>query len=432
MIPSVNLNDGAKDTSALDKSHLWHPFTQHADWCAPEHDPLVLVSGDGAILRDSVGREYIDGNSSIWTNLHGHRHPRIDAAIRAQLDRVAHTSFLGFTHPLAAELARELIALWPPQTLTRVFFSDDGSTAIEVALKMAAQFWQQTGQPERTRFVAFSGAYHGDTMGASSLGGIAAFHERFSAWQFPAHRVASLQELAALDAGTLAAVVIEPLIQGAAGMRLWPRGMLAELRRWCDAHGLLLILDEVMTGFGRTGTMFACEQEAVVPDLIALAKGLTGGYLPLAATLTTERIFSAFLGGPERTLYYGHSYSANALGCAAALASLAIFRDDEVLETLQEKIRFLGSLLAELARHSRVMDVRQSGFIAGIEVGMDANTPFDAALMAGAKVCMAARGHGLLTRPIRDTIPLMLPFCVTDAQMRRAVEALAFAIDEAF
>src|SRR5579862_5776442 len=231
------------DPVALDKAHLWHPFTQHRDWNAPDHEPLVLVAGQGALLRDSHGREYLDGNSSIWTNLHGHRHPKIDAAIRAQLDRVAHTSFLGFTHPLVAELARELVALWPPDSLTRVFFSDDGSTAIEVALKMAAQFWQQTGHPERTRFVAFTGAYHGDTMGASSLGGITTFHGRFSAWQFPAEHVASMQELEALDATTIAAVVIEPLMQGAAGMRLWPAGMLAALRRWCDAHGVLLLLD---------------------------------------------------------------------------------------------------------------------------------------------------------------------------------------------
>ena len=244
-----------------------------------------------------------------------------------------------------------------PGTLTRVFFSDDGSTAIEVALKMAGQFWQQSGHPERTRFVAFSGAYHGDTMGASSLGGIATFHGRFAAWQFPAEHVATLEELDALPAEIIAAVIIEPLIQGAAGMRLWPQGMLAELRRWCDAHDVLLILDEVMTGFGRTGTMFACEQETVVPDFIALAKGLTGGYLPLAATLTTERVFEAFLGGAEKTLYYGHSYTANPLGCAAALASLAIFREEQVLDppAPQNRIARRG-LLAELRRQAHVAE----------------------------------------------------------------------------
>src|SRR5260221_10007451 len=227
------------DTSKLtqaDKRHTWHPFTQMRDWCAPEHEPLVLVSGEGALLRDSEGREYIDGNSSIWTNLHGHRHPKIDAAIRAQLDRVAHTSFLGFTNPPAAQLAAELVALWPADTLTRCFFSDDGSTAIEVALKMAVQFWQQTGQPGRRKFAAFANAYHGDTMGAASLGGIALFHERFTGWQFPAVHLGTLAELVALDPREIAAVVIEPLIQGPAGMRLLPRGMLTQLRAWVVAH----------------------------------------------------------------------------------------------------------------------------------------------------------------------------------------------------
>ena len=418
------------DVSVLDKAHLWHPFTQHRDWGAPDHEPLVLVSGEGAMLRDSAGREYLDGNSSIWTNLHGHRHPKIDAAIRAQLDRVAHTSFLGFTHPLAAELARELVALWPVDTLTRVFFSDDGSTAIEVALKMAAQFWQQSGQLQRTRFVAFSGAYHGDTMGASSLGGIATFHGRFSAWQFPAEHVATLEELKALDAETIAAVVIEPLIQGAAGMRLWPKGMLAELRCWCDAHGVLLILDEVMTGFGRTGKMFACEHEEVAPDFIALAKGLTGGYLPLAATLTTERVFKAFLGSPDRTFYYGHSYTANPLGCAAALASLAIFREERVLEELAAKIDLLTRLLGELRRQPHVAEVRQCGFIAGIELRRTGQEPYPAGQEIGAKVCLAARRHGLLTRPIRDTLVLMPPFCVTEPQLLAAVAALTAAVRE--
>ncbi|MEP6669730.1 MAG: adenosylmethionine--8-amino-7-oxononanoate transaminase [Chthoniobacter sp.] len=420
----------SNDTVPLDKAHLWHPFTQHCDWNAPEHEPLVLVSGQGAVLHDSAGRGYIDGNSSIWTNLHGHRHPKIDAAIRAQLDRVAHTSFLGFTHPLAAELARELVALWPTETLTRVFFSDNGSTAVEVALKMAVQFWQQTGHPERTRFVAFTGAYHGDTMGASSLGGIATFHGRFSTWQFPAEHVASLAELRSLEATTIAAVVIEPLIQGAAGMRLWPRGMLAELRRWCDAHGVLLILDEVMTGFGRTGRMFACEHEGVVPDFIALAKGLTGGYLPLAATLTTERIFNAFLGGPERTLYYGHSYTANPLGCAAALASLAIFRDEHVLEALAPRIELFARLLAELRQQPHVSEVRQCGFIAGIELRRTVDEPYLPDQMIGTKVCLAARQHGLLTRPIRDTIVLMPQYCITEPQLRAALKALSTAVHE--
>jgi len=406
--------------SALDEAHCWHPFTQHAHLGAPERERLVLVEGEGPLLRDSEGREYIDGNSSIWTNLHGHRHPRIDTAIRAQLECVAHTSFLGFTNPPAAQLAAELVALWPAGTLTRVFFSDDGSTAIEVALKMAAQFWQLTGQKQRQKFVAFDQAYHGDTLGAASLGGVAAFHAHDGGWRAPATHLKSIAELEALDPREIAAVVLEPLIQGAAGMRLWPRGMLAALRAWCDAHGVLLIADEVMTGFGRTGTMFACEQENVVPDLVALAKGLTGGYLPLAATLATERIFSAFLGGPERTLYYGHSYTGNQLGCAAALANLAIFRDERVLEQLAGKIVQLSELLAPLRAHPAVSEVRQLGFIAGIELRAD----------TGGDVCFAARRHGLLTRPIRDTVVLMPPYCIADAQLARAVAALAAAINE--
>jgi adenosylmethionine-8-amino-7-oxononanoate aminotransferase len=402
------------DPRALDLAHCWHPFTQHAQW----RDPLVLVAGEGAVLRDSEGREYLDGNSSIWTNLHGHRHPRLDAALRRQLDRVAHTSFLGFTNPPAAQLAAELCALWPAHTLTRCFFSDDGSTAIEVALKMAAQFWQLTGQPQRRKFAAFTNAYHGDTMGASSLGGIATFHGRFAGWQFPAIFVETVADLAAQDAQEIAAVVIEPLIQGAAGMRLWPAGMLRELRAWCDAQDVLLILDEVMTGFGRTGRMFACEHEGVVPDFIALAKGLTGGYLPLAATLTTERIFSAFLGGPEHTLYYGHSYTGNQLGCAVALENLALFRDEQVLAALQPKIAHFSKLLADLRVHPQVTAVRQCGFIAGIDVQG----------ATGAEVCLRARAHGLLTRPIRDTVVLMPPYCITDAQLAQAVNALACAL----
>jgi adenosylmethionine-8-amino-7-oxononanoate aminotransferase len=414
---------------AADKAHAWHPFTQMRDWCAPEHEPLVLVGGEGAILRDSEGREYIDGNSSIWTNLHGHNHPRIKAAVHDQLDRVAHTSFLGFTNPRAAELAEALVALWPPNTLTRVFFSDNGSTAIEVAIKMAAQFWQHSGQPERTRFVAFSGAYHGDTMGASSLGGIATFHGRFAPWQFPVTHVTSLDGLAAVQPDTLAAVVIEPLIQGAAGMQLWPAGMLRNLRAWCDAHQVLLIADEVMTGFGRTGTMFACEQESVIPDLLALAKGLTGGYLPLAATLTTERVFEAFLGRTERTFFYGHSYTGNQLGCAAALGSLDVFRDEKVLARLQLRIEFLTSKLRELSDLEAVFEIRRCGFMTGIELRKPSGEPFAPELQTGAHVCIAARDHGLLTRPIRDVIVLMPPYCITERQLGASVEALRRAIE---
>jgi adenosylmethionine-8-amino-7-oxononanoate aminotransferase len=416
---------------AADRAHTWHPFTQMRDWCDPAFEPLVLVSGEGAILRDSEGREYLDGNSSIWTNLHGHNHPRLNAAIRAQLDRVAHTSFLGFTNPPAAQLAEELVALWPAGTLSRVFFSDDGSTAIEAALKMAAQFWQHAGRPARRRFVAFTGAYHGDTMGASSLGGVELFHGRFAAWQFPVTHVETITELETLAPAEIAAVVIEPVVQGANGIRLWPAGMLAELRAWCDRHDVFLIADEVFTGFGRTGTMFACQREEVVPDFIALAKGLSGGYLPLAATLTTERVYEAFLGGPERTLYYGHSFTGHQLGCAAALANLAIFRDDQTLITVNARAATLAELFEEhLGPLPQVHELRQCGLIAGIELRQPSGKPFPPSERIGVKVCLAARKHGLLTRPIGDTITLIPPYCITQEQLASAVIAISSSIIE--
>jgi adenosylmethionine-8-amino-7-oxononanoate aminotransferase len=414
--------------AALDKRHLWHPFTPMRDWCAPDHEPLILVSGHGAMLRDSEGREYLDGNSSIWTNIHGHNHPRINEAIRAQLDRVAHTSFLGFTNPPAIELARELVRIAAPERLTRVFFSDDGSTAIEVAIKMALQYFQLTGQPERTRFVAFENGYHGDTLGAASLGGIEMFHGGLSRHPFPVEHVRSAVDLDWLAAPeTIAAVVIEPLIQGAAGMRLWPHGLLAEIRRWCDARGVLLIADEVMTGFGRTGSMFAFQQEGAVPDFLALAKGLTGGTMPLAATLTTESIFEAFLGG---TFYYGHSYCGNQLGCAAALASLRIFEEENVIERLQPKIAHFARQLDRLRASPGIRAVRRCGFMAGIELGGPDGSALDPQHRTGARVCIAARRHGLLTRPILDTIVLMLPFCVTIDQIDHALNAVELAVAE--
>ncbi len=411
-----------------DFAHAWHPFTQTSDWLLQE--PLVLVEGDGARLKDEQGRWFLDGNSSIWTNLHGHRHPRLDAALKRQVDRVAHTSFLGFSNPLASQLCAELAALWPAGTLDRVFLSDNGSTAIEVALKMAAQFWQLSGEPRRSRFVAFHGAYHGDTMGASALGGIPLFHDRFAAWQFPVQRVADFEALQKLSAQEIAAVVIEPLVQGANQMFVWPKGLLAKVRSWCDAHGVLLIADEVLTGFGRTGTLFACEQEGVVPDFVALAKGLTGGYMPLAATLTKQSIFHAFTGGTERTLYYGHSYCGNALGCAVALENLAIFREEKVLSRLQSTLipAFHSALERHLAPLPEVYGIRKCGLMAGVEVRMPDGHPFDTALRMGSRICMAARAFGLLTRPIRDTIVLMPPFCVSETDLEEMAAAVGEAI----
>ena len=417
---------------AADKTHLWHPFTQMQDWCAPNHEPLVLVEGRGALLRDSEGREYLDGNSSIWTNIHGHRHPKITEAIKAQLDRVAHVSFLGTTNAPAIELAGKLVSL-VEAPLARVFYSDNGSTAIEVALKMAIQFWQLTGRPQRTQFLAFENAYHGDTVGAASLGGVSTFTSRFAAVHFPIQQAAGLADLSRINPETLAAVIIEPLVQGAAGIRLWPAGMLRELRTWCDTHGVLLIFDEVFTGFGRTGRLFACQHEGVLPDFLCLAKGLTGGYLPLAATLTTERIYEAFLGNyaDRKTFFYGHSYCGNPVGCAAALASLAVFEEEKTLESLQPKIALLSELLADLqSRSPHVAAVRQCGFISGIELQRETGKPYPWQDQTGHRVCLAARKHGLLTRPILDTVTLIPPLCVTEGQLHHAVQALYQAITE--
>ncbi|MFM2168453.1 MAG: adenosylmethionine--8-amino-7-oxononanoate transaminase [Verrucomicrobiota bacterium] len=407
------------ELAKLEKRHSWHPFTPMQAWEAEGHEPLMIESGSGCVLRDQHGREYLDGNASIWTNIHGHNHPAINAAIVEQLSRVAHTSFLGFSHTPAALLAKELVDLLPGGKMERVFFSDDGSTAIECAVRMALQFWRQNGRPERDTILAFDRAYHGDTLGAASLGGISMFKGNANQFGYRVLRIASLDALDLLtieDRNRLAAIIIEPLIQGVANMRLWPKGMLRELNTWCGQNDVFLILDEVMTGFGRTGKMFACLHEDVVPDFLCLAKGLTGGYLPLAATLTTKRVFEGFH-GPEKTFFYGHSYTANPLGCAAALASLRVFRDEAVLKHLEPKIALLADLLAELQNVPGVLATRQLGLIAGIDVAAN-----------GAEVCLAARKCGLLTRPIQNTIVLMPPLCVTEVELRQMANAIHLAV----
>jgi adenosylmethionine-8-amino-7-oxononanoate aminotransferase len=415
------------DLLQLEKRHLWHPFTPMQAWCAGGHEPLMITSGRGCELTDQHGRTYLDGNSSIWTNIHGHGHPTLNAALRAQLEKVAHTSFLGFTHEPAIRLADELTGLLPGRPLSRVFFSDDGSTAVECAMRMALQYWGQNGRPERNTILCFDRAYHGDTLGAASVGGIPVFKGSGNDFGYKTLRVPALESLSLLteeQVQGLAAVIIEPLIQGSAGMRLWPRGMLKELAAWCRERDIFLILDEVMTGFGRTGTMFACQQEEVVPDFLCLAKGLTGGYLPMAATLTTERVFEGFL-GPGHTFYYGHSYTASQLGCAAALASLQVFREEQVLEKLPAKITRLAELLEGLRQLPQVMEIRQCGLVAGIEIG-----PWPAEQMRGAKACLAARKHGLLTRPVLDTLVLMPPLSVSHEELARMVAALRHGIEE--
>jgi adenosylmethionine---8-amino-7-oxononanoate aminotransferase len=419
----------AEATADLDHRHLWHPFTQQGEWCDAE--PIVIERGEGTELVDAEGRRYIDGVSSLWCNVHGHRHPLIDEAVREQLDRVAHSTMLGLTHPGAAELAARLVELAPPG-LSRVFYSESGSTAVEIALKMAFQYWQQRGgqHRRRTSFISLTDGYHGDTLGSVSVGGIDLFHGAYGPLLFDCHRVDGgdaerLERVLDLYSEEVAAVIVEPLVQGAAGIRVQPPGFLRQVRRLTAAHGVLVIADEVATGFGRTGTMFACEQERVAPDFLCLGKGLTGGYLPLAATLTTERVYEGFLGAHEdyRTFFHGHTFTGNPLGCAAALASLEVFRLEQTLLRLQPKMRLLAELLREVAAMPEVAEVRGRGFMAGIDLG-----EHDPSLRLGHRVTVEARERGAIVRPLGDTVVLMPPLAISKADLRRLVAIVAASI----
>jgi adenosylmethionine---8-amino-7-oxononanoate aminotransferase len=419
---------------------LWHPFTQMGGW-ASENAP-VIESGDGVWLADSDGRRYIDGISSLWCNVHGHGHPAIDRAVKDQLGRVAHTTMLGLSHGPADELARRLIEL-APDGLARVFYSDSGSTAVEIALKMAFQYWRQAtdARPSRTSFVSLDGAYHGDTVGSVSVGGIDLFHSLYRPLLFDSHRVPAgdteaLAAVLAQHGDEIAAVVVEPLVQGAAGMQLQPRGYLRDVRHLCDRHDLFLICDEVATGFGRTGTMFACEQEQVVPDFLCLAKGLTGGYLPLAATLTTERVFDAFLGDYDefRSFFHGHTYTGNPLACAAALASLGLFEQERTLERLEPKTRLLGQLLRDLVEPlPHVAEIRRLGFMCGIELASDParGVPYEPGLRVGHSVTLEARRRGAIIRPLGDVVVLMPPLAIEADELEELVEITADSISAA-
>jgi adenosylmethionine-8-amino-7-oxononanoate aminotransferase len=429
---------------ARDRRVLWHPFTAQEPWM--EEDFPVIVSGKGVHLVDADGKRYLDGVSSLWCNVHGHARREINAAMKKQLDRVAHATFLGLSNPPAIELAERLVGI-APKGLSRVFYSDNGSTAVEVALKMAFQYWAQNGQPSRTKFVTLEAGYHGDTVGSMSVGGIEVFHGVYKPLLFRtirgpatyAYRCAKastleacgshcLQEIEAIlktHAREVAALVVEPLIQGAGGMITQPPGFLAGLRNLCDRHGVFLVADEVMTGFGRTGRMFACEHEGVTPDFLALSKGITGGCLPLAATLTTEQVYRGFLGpaGGGRTFYHGHTYTGNPLACAAALASLDLFVKDRLLEKVSERIHRLGNLLQSLYTVEGVGDIRQCGLIVGVELVADAKTkaPFPPALRTGHRVVLEARKRGAILRPLGDVIVLMPPLSISDAELTRLV-----------
>src|SRR5680860_10973 len=420
------------DPAQLDRDHLWHPFTQQQGWV--EEEPLMIERAEGAQLIDSEGRRYIDGVSSLWCNVHGHRHPGIDAAVREQLEKVAHTTMLGLSHPGAAELAAKLVEL-APRGLSRVFYSESGSTATEIALKMAFQFQQQRGgqHARRTSFVHLRDAYHGDTIGSVSVGGIGLFHATYRPLLFETHAAepgdaADLERVLSRHEEEVAALIVEPLVQGAAGMLVHPPDYLRAARELCDRFGVLMICDEVATGFGRTGTMFACEQEDVAPDLLCLAKGLTGGYLPLAATLATERIYEGFLGAPEdqRTFFHGHTYTGNPLACAAALASLDTFESERTLDRLQPKMRLLGEQLEAIAEMPQVAEVRRRGFMVGIDLG-----EHDPALRLGHRVALEARGRGAIVRPLGETVVLMPPLAISKTDLVRLVEITATSIASA-
>jgi adenosylmethionine-8-amino-7-oxononanoate transaminase len=401
----------------LDRAYVWHPFTQMKEWM--EAEPLIIVEGRDCFLKDIRGRWYLDGVSSLWVNIHGHNRKEINDAIKAQLDLIAHSTLLGLANVPSILLAERLVKL-APEGLTKVFYSDDGSTSVEVALKMAFQYWVHKGEKGRTTFLSLNNAYHGDTLGAVSVGGIEVFHHTFKPLLFKTYRAPSpycyrcelglsypecklgclsrMEEILSGHRDEIAGVIIEPLIQAAGGMITSPPGYLKGVRELCTKYNVLMIADEVATGFGRTGKFFAVEHEDVIPDIMCLSKGITGGYLPLAATLTTNEIFNAFLGRFEdlKTFFHGHSYTGNQLACAAALACLDIFEKDRVLENLQPKIGFLKERLEGFKELPFVGDVRQCGFIAGIELVRDKKTKeaFGYADRMGWKVAAFARERG--------------------------------------
>ena len=439
-----------------DRRYLWHPFTQMQEW--EQEDPLIIERGKGSYLIDTEGKKYLDGTSSIWVNLHGHRHPTLNRALKQQLDKIAHSTFLGLSNPPAIELARELIRL-APKGLARVFYSDNGSTAVEIALKMAVQYWQQQhpdAGPKNT-FLHLKLAYHGDTIGAVSVGNIALFHSRFKPLLFPtveaeppycyrcplsltypACQTACLdpiEQILKTRHRELAGFIIEPLMQAAAGMIPQPPGYLKRVRELCTKYHVLLIVDEVATGFGRTGKMFACDREGVTPDLMAISKGLTGGYMPLAATLTTEEIYRGFLGTYEefKTFFHGHSFTGNPLGCALALANLAVFRREQTLRRLSGKITQLTRLLKPLAALSHVGDIRQQGFMVGIEMVRDKQTkePYPLQAKAGHRVAAIARTKGLILRPIGNVLVLIPPLSISHAELTRMVSIVRESITDA-
>ncbi len=444
------------DTKTLreyDRRYVWHPFTQMREW--EGDDPLVIVRGEGSWLIDSDGNRWLDGVASIWTNVHGHCRLEINEAVKAQVDRLEHSTQLGLANDQAALLAKRLVEIAPPG-LAKVFYSDNGSTAMEVGIKMAFQYWQHRDRPAKTRFISFKNAYHGDTIGCMSVGGIDIYHEVYRPLLFPAIHapspycyrceltterdctrcgllcLAELERLMAAHADELAGLVIEPVVQGAGGMIVQPDGFVRRVRELCDRYDILMIADEVAVGFGRTGRMFACEREGVTPDIMALSKGITAGYLPLAATLTTQKVYDAFLGeySELKTFFHGHTFTGNPIACAAALASLDIFAKERLLDLLPPKIAFMGERLQQMKSMSHVGDVRQAGMIGGIELVRNKETgePFGWEERIGVRVCLEARKHGLFLRPLGNVIVIFPPLSISLDEMRLLTDGIEASI----
>jgi adenosylmethionine-8-amino-7-oxononanoate aminotransferase len=440
------------DLVAWDQQYLWHPFTQMREWLA--ESPLVIERGEGNYLIDSEGRRYLDGVSSLWCNVHGHRKRELDEALKAQCDLIAHSTMLGLANVPATILAKRLVEL-TPAPLTRVFYSDAGATAVEIALKLALQYWQLRGQPRRTRFISLTEAYHGDTLGAVAVGYSDAFHRFFRPVLTPALQIdpphvfrwqrgetperalelaiAAAEQAFAAHGSEVAALIVEPLMQGAAGMWAQPTGYLPVLRELTRRHGALMICDEVATGFGRTGRMLAVDHEGVEPDLLCLGKGITGGYLPLAATLASEEIFAAFLAPYEQfeAFFHGHTYTGNPLAAAVALANLDVFAREAVVDRVAERARQLGGLLAELGERPHVGDIRQWGLMVGIELVRErsARTPYDSTARIGVRVIREARQRGIIMRPLGNVIILMPPLSITSDELSSLVRVTAESIE---
>ena len=446
---------GPDTLAGWDLDFIWHPFTQHKEWS--QTPPLFIERGEGSYLIDREGNRYIDGVSSIWAVVHGHGEARINEAIERQIEKISFSTMLGLTHEPAATLAKRLAEL-TPEGLKRIFYSESGSTAVEIALKIAYQYWQNKGKEfgSKSKFLCLNNGYHGDTIGAVSVGGIDLFHEIYRPLLFETVRapsphcyrcelgldpdscsMACANEAEAIlekHASEICAMILEPLVQGAGGILTAPRGYLKRVAEACKAHGVLLIADEVAVGFGRTGTMFACEQEGVSPDIMALGKGITGGYLPLAATVATEEIYREFLGDYDqyRTFFHGHTYTGYPPACAAALASLSVFEEDRVIQNLAPKIEQLAKGLARLADHPHVGDVRQCGVMTGIELVRDKQTrePHPPGDRLGHRVCMACREHGVIIRPLGDVLVLNPPLSITGDVISRLLDGVEQSIRE--